>query len=115
MSEMDRKPALVLTTFGSDSAPEADIWCAAMDVGGWLRRLGVEQYEAAFRENEIDGEVLPDLTAETCYRSRYADWHAVPDSTVAAIDAWAASRDDNPGRSEAIRRLVEIGLKGKAK
>ena len=35
-----------------------------MDVGGWLRGLGLEQYEAAFRENEIDGEVLPKLTAE---------------------------------------------------
>jgi class 3 adenylate cyclase/predicted ATPase len=37
---------------------------AAMDVGGWLRRLGLEQYEAAFRENEIDDAVLPSLTAE---------------------------------------------------
>ena len=37
---------------------------AAMDVGGWLRRLGLEQYEAAFRENKIDDTVLPSLTAE---------------------------------------------------
>jgi hypothetical protein len=35
-----------------------------MDVGGWLRKLGLEQYEAAFRENEIDDTVLPRLTAE---------------------------------------------------
>ena len=35
-----------------------------MDVGGWLRRLGLEQYEAAFRENQIDDTVLPSLTAE---------------------------------------------------
>jgi class 3 adenylate cyclase len=35
-----------------------------MDVGVWLRSLGLEQYEAAFRDNEIDGEVLPNLTAE---------------------------------------------------
>src|SRR5258708_39932318 len=35
-----------------------------MDVVGWLRRLGLEQYEAAFRENEIDDAVLPSLTAE---------------------------------------------------
>jgi class 3 adenylate cyclase len=35
-----------------------------MDVGGWLRRLGLEQYEAIFRENEIDDAVLPSLTAE---------------------------------------------------
>jgi class 3 adenylate cyclase len=35
-----------------------------MDVGGWLRNLGLEQYEAAFRENEINERVLPSLTAE---------------------------------------------------
>ena len=35
-----------------------------MDLGGWLRRLGLEQYEAAFRENKIDNTVLPSLTAE---------------------------------------------------
>jgi class 3 adenylate cyclase len=35
-----------------------------MDVGGWLRKLGLEQYEAAFRENKIDDTVLPRLTAE---------------------------------------------------
>src|SRR5262249_20399563 len=33
-----------------------------MDVGGWLRSLGFEQYEAIFRENAIDAEVLSDLT-----------------------------------------------------
>jgi class 3 adenylate cyclase len=33
------------------------------DLGGWLRGLGLERYEAAFREHEIDGTVLPKLTA----------------------------------------------------
>jgi class 3 adenylate cyclase/predicted ATPase len=33
-----------------------------MDVGGWLRNLGLTQYEATFRENEIDTDVLPELT-----------------------------------------------------
>ncbi|MGO9769437.1 MAG: adenylate/guanylate cyclase domain-containing protein, partial [Roseiarcus sp.] len=33
-----------------------------MDVGAWLRSLGLGQYETAFREADIDGEVLPDLT-----------------------------------------------------
>ena len=36
-----------------------------MDIGGWLRSLGLERYEAAFRENEIDETVLPSLTHET--------------------------------------------------
>jgi class 3 adenylate cyclase len=35
-----------------------------MDVREWLRGLGLERYEAAFRENEIDEKVLPRLTAE---------------------------------------------------
>ena len=35
-----------------------------MDVGDWLRGLGLERYEAAFRENEIDERVLPGLTQE---------------------------------------------------
>jgi hypothetical protein len=33
-----------------------------MDVGHWLRGLGLGQYEATFRENEIDAEVLLELT-----------------------------------------------------
>ena len=37
---------------------------AAFDVGVWLSALGLEQYEAAFRENAIDGAVLPTLTAD---------------------------------------------------
>jgi hypothetical protein len=31
------------------------------------------------------------------------------------IDAWALSQPDNPGRPEAIRRLIEIALAVKAK
>src|SRR5271157_4524005 len=33
-----------------------------MDVAVWLRDLGLQQYEALFRENDIDAEVLSDLT-----------------------------------------------------
>src|SRR5690349_6885201 len=35
-----------------------------MDIGGWLRGLGLERYEQAFRENEIDLRVLPELTVD---------------------------------------------------
>jgi hypothetical protein len=38
-----------------------------MDLGGWLRSLGLEQYEAAFRDNVID-HTVPSLPAR--YRSR---------------------------------------------
>ena len=33
-----------------------------MDVGSWLRSLGLGQYEANFRDNKIDADVLPQLT-----------------------------------------------------
>ena len=35
-----------------------------MDVADWLRALGLERYEAAFRENAVDAELLPNLTAD---------------------------------------------------
>lgn len=35
-----------------------------MNLRGWLRDLGLEQYETAFRENAIDETVLPRLTAQ---------------------------------------------------
>ena len=35
-----------------------------MDIAAWLRGLGLEQYAPAFRDNDVDGEVLPELTAD---------------------------------------------------
>jgi SAM domain (Sterile alpha motif) len=35
-----------------------------MDVGGWLRGLGLSQYEEKFRDDKIDADVLPQLTAD---------------------------------------------------
>jgi class 3 adenylate cyclase/predicted ATPase/ABC-type transport system involved in cytochrome c biogenesis ATPase subunit len=35
-----------------------------MEVGDWLRSLGLGQYEATFRDNGIDGAVLPKLTVD---------------------------------------------------
>ncbi len=35
-----------------------------MDVADWLRTLGLERYEATFRENGVNGEVLRHLTAD---------------------------------------------------
>jgi hypothetical protein len=35
-----------------------------MDVGEFLRELGLQQYEVAFRDNRIDIRVLQKLTAE---------------------------------------------------
>jgi hypothetical protein len=36
----------------------------SMDIAEWLKELGLEQYEPAFRANEIDTRVLPSLTAD---------------------------------------------------
>jgi len=33
-----------------------------MDIGHWLRSVGLSQYEAAFRASEIDADILPELT-----------------------------------------------------
>jgi class 3 adenylate cyclase len=35
-----------------------------MDVTAWLRSLGLERYEQAFRDNEITESMLPKLTTE---------------------------------------------------
>jgi class 3 adenylate cyclase/predicted ATPase len=35
-----------------------------VDVGVWLRGLGLGQYEQAFRDNDVDADLLPTLTAD---------------------------------------------------
>jgi class 3 adenylate cyclase len=35
-----------------------------MDVSAWLRGLGLEHYAPAFRDNDLDAEILPELTAD---------------------------------------------------
>ena len=37
---------------------------AAMDVGGWLRNLGLDRYEPVFHQNCIDEQVLRHAMAE---------------------------------------------------
>ena len=39
-----------------------------MNLGAWLRSLGLEQVEGAFRENAVDAEVLHDLTDQDLER-----------------------------------------------
>src|SRR5262245_42612961 len=61
-SSKERHPRQAVSPEGSCSVRRTG--AAAMDVGGWLRRLGLEQYDAVFRDNEIGDTVLPKLTAE---------------------------------------------------
>jgi hypothetical protein len=35
-----------------------------VDVASWLRELGLERYEAAFRENDVSADVLCHLTGD---------------------------------------------------
>ncbi len=68
-----------------------------MDIAVWLRSLSLEQYEAAFRENAIDADVLHDLTDQDLeklgvllgHRRRLLRAIAALDGTVAASSALA--------------------------
>ena len=71
---------------------------AVMDIVGWLRSLGLERYEAAFRENEINERVLPSLTAEDLKELGVA---ALGHRRM-LLDAIAALRD-RYGRQGALR------------
>ena len=35
-----------------------------MDIGEWLRSIDLGQYEATFRENEVNDEIVRSLTAD---------------------------------------------------
>jgi hypothetical protein len=39
----------------------------------------------------------------------------VSDEFLKSVDKWRAKQDDKPSRAEAIRRLVDLGLKVKPK
>ncbi|WP_244978426.1 SAM domain-containing protein [Bradyrhizobium pachyrhizi] len=41
-----------------------------MDIGEWLRSLGLQSYEQTFRDNGFDLEILPHLTVEDLKESR---------------------------------------------
>ncbi|HMD66772.1 MAG TPA: adenylate/guanylate cyclase domain-containing protein, partial [Stellaceae bacterium] len=82
-----------------------------MDVAEWLRGLGLEQYEPAFRANEIDARVLPRLTTEDLkdlgvslvgHRRRLLD-------AIAALSAEVAGATRNPpAQPEAERRQLTV-------
>jgi class 3 adenylate cyclase len=91
---------------------------ATMDIGGWLRSLGLGEYEAVFRENKIDETVLPKLTADDLKElgvRALGDRRKLLDA-IAGLDAYAhprlaavvtASTDALP-RDTAERRQVTV-------
>ncbi len=89
-----------------------------MDVASWLRSLGLEQYEAAFRDNAIDDSVLPDLTDQDLEKlgvllghrrkllRAIANLEAPPKTAAGALGVRAAG--DAPPRDTAERRQVTV-------
>jgi hypothetical protein len=77
-----------------------------MDVADWLRRLGLERYEATFRENRIDTDLLPKLTVEDL---KDLGITLVGDSAAAARSDCGAARPqrrDRTGRSACCQTFV---------
>ena len=56
-----------------------------MDVADWLRALGLERYEATFRENEVDAELLPTLAADDLREIRITSFSAT------GVSSWRQS------------------------
>ena len=95
-----------------------------MDITAWLRELGLERYEEAFRENEINAEILPKLTADDLkdigvtivgHRRRMLDAiarlraaRALDASDPAASSTLAAIIDSESVRPEAERRQLTV-------
>ena len=69
-----------------------------MDVVVWLRSLGLAKYEAIFRENEIDGTVLPSLTEEHLKQLGVT----ALGHRVKLLDAIAALRNDASGKTPSV-------------
>ena len=65
-----------------------------MDIGGWLRNLGLGKYDTAFREHDIDEMVLPSLTHENLKELGVASLG----HRVKLLDAIAALRRDASGK-----------------
>jgi hypothetical protein len=79
------------------------MWSAAMDVGEWLKEIGLGQYEATFREHEIDAEVLPELTEADLEKFCVPLGHRK--RLIKAITRLGnAAPEQPPGRTAAARR-----------
>src|SRR6478672_10733626 len=87
-----------------------------MDVAAWLQGLGLERYAPAFRDNEIDWDALPKLSAEDLkdlgvvlgsHRRRLLDAIAALGAAVPAASATAVPRDA-PAPAEAERRQLTV-------
>ena len=93
-----------------------------MDIGAWLRELGLGRYVQAFQDNEIDARRLPQLTPRisrrwsvasaiaACFSKRLRD---LPESAASAVGTGAGATsgegvNDAGGPSEAERRQLTV-------
>jgi hypothetical protein len=88
-----------------------------MALEGWLRGLGLEQYEPAFRKNKIDGSVLPGLTNEDLKdlgvdlvggRRRLLDAIAAPRATKAPPPEAAPDNSNGEGHRRVPPALGDV-------
>jgi hypothetical protein len=86
-----------------------------MDVVAWLRGLGLERYAPAFRVNDVDGEVLPELTSDdlisigvTSVGHRRKLLAAIAALGAEAPAVVTATSRDAPARAEAERRQLTV-------
>ena len=78
-----------------------------MDVGGWLRGLGLGQYEEQFRDNKIDADLLPRLTVDDLKDigvSVVGDRRRLLDA-IAVIAGAASALPASPTKSAPSKRL----------
>ena len=89
-----------------------------MDLRGWLQSLSLERFEAAFRKNEIDDTILPNLTAEDLMELGVK---AVGDrrkllEAIAVLSADASAKNPSTtytsGKNSADRRQVTVMFTG---
>ena len=75
-----------------------------MDVGGWLRNLGLGQYEAVFRASDIDADILPELKSVSSEPSPVWPPAVAPSHTLPrhAGDSWVGTG------TEAERRQLTV-------
>ena len=76
-----------------------------MDVVVWLRSLGLEEYEAAFRDNKVNERVLPSLTAEDLKELGVS---ALGHRRI-LLDAIAALRTDASGKTPSVDAATTSG------
>ena len=100
-----------------------------MDIAAWLRDLGLARYEEAFRDNDIDADVLADLTEADLEKLGISLGHrkkllkaiaelGAPSSAAAASSLPASSPDgaaERRGRGRAAAADGDVLRPGRAR